>query len=295
MRHTTSAIFLRWTAPVWLLACMVMPAFAAPLRATLTEGETRRYALEQTTTVTVFDQSTIVNSHFTYHLETTSVTEDGASVRITIESVRMRMSQGDTTIEYDSEQPADEGAPPNPLAGALDNVAGAEMSLRVAPSGEVVSIDDSVIRNNPVLMQLLDPESQRRSLSRLFRVEGAPEEINAGDAWSVTTTQDIDQMIGVQFTYTYAVEMIEEQRTTIDLSGEARLMISDENMPEELRPSLTLHELSGRVVWSAAPAALESYSVLTDFTLEGMNPQSGQRVAARLRQDQTLHRLKESD
>lgn len=264
---------------------------AAPLRAALDEGETRQYELDQFTNVSAMGQATEVSSRFSYRLETLSVTDDGAAVRVSIDNVRMSMAQGDISIAYDSDEDVAENAPPNPLAGALEPLVGAAMTLHIAATGEVVSVDDSVIRDSPVLSQLLEPESQRRSLSRLFRVEGAPDAIAVDDTWSVAITQDIDEFIGVRFTHTYRVESITDGVATLSLTGDARLTISDENLPPEMRPELTLHEISGRVQWNNEKSALENYSIVTDFTLAGMNPQINQRVEARLRQEQTIRRV----
>ncbi len=267
---------------------------AAPLRAQFTEGASHRYALTQSTAVNVMDQETNIKSQFTYLVETISVGDDSATVRVTIDQVSMDMAQDGTSVSYDSDEALPEGEAESPLAGALAPVIGAVMTLELAPNGEVASVDDSVIRDNPVLAQLLEPESQRRSLSRLFRVEGAPDAIVEGDTWSITMSQPIDQVIGVQFTHAYAVESIKDGVITLALSGDSRLTISDDNLPQEMRPELTLHELSGKVVWNEKDGKLESYAITTDFTIAGMNPQLGQRVEARLRQEQTLSRLNDT-
>ena len=264
---------------------------AAPLRATFEAGDANAYELAQTTSIHVFGQSTTVESRFRYAVDTMDVDNAGATVDVAFTAVRMRMSQGDESVEFDSDAPPADDAATDPMAGALTPLVGASMSLRVSPAGDVESIDDSVIRSNPVLSQLLDAESQRRSLSRLFRVEGAPDDITVGDTWSIATVQDIDQLIGVRFTNTFTVSAYDDGRYTIELSGDAGVLIRDENMPEDLRPELTLHQLDGEIIWNADAGRLERYAVVTDFTLAGVNPQLGQQVQARLKQDQTLRRL----
>ena len=287
-------MFKNASNPLVLTATLLIGAAtvaAAPLRATLELGDAHTFELAQKTSVSVFGQSTDVESRFLYEIDTVDVVEDGATVNATFTAVRMKMSQGERSEEFDSEAAPEDIDENNPMVGALKPLVGARMSLRVSSSGNIESINDAVIRSNAILSQLMDAESQRRSLTRLFRVEGAPDEIEVGDSWSIATVQDIDQLIGVRFTHTYTVESFEDGLYTIAMSGDANVLIRDENMPEDLRPELTLHEFDGEVIWNAEAGILDRYAIVTDFTLAGMNPQLGQQVEARLRQDQTLSRI----
>ncbi|MEC9374050.1 MAG: DUF6263 family protein [Planctomycetota bacterium] len=245
---------------------------SAPLVTALEQGKEMVYELVQHQEVSIPEMGATRETDITTvtALRVKEAGDGPALVGLTYEAMALAVSQQGQSVAYDSREPSD-----SPMAQQLkpliDAVVGATLDLRVAESGEVTEVEGlDALLSGPMgqaLAQMLDEETLRRSFTQVFAVTPDRMTGSVGDTWTVTQRTPLDPNAAVVVELTLKIERIEGGETTISMTGDANLELSEMAESQGISGEITDVRIEGTIQRNAEDGTLRSYELNTAFEL----------------------------
>jgi len=193
--------------------------------------------------------------------------EHGAVLELVYESIRLKLTTGDTTIDFDSTKPASTS---DPIGAALGAAAGATLTIHTNAAGAVTKVEGgealglgSLLTGAPGAAAGIPKDA----LGLIAPSAGAPAKAKAGDSWTSHDSLAGSLLGNVAMTTRHTLKSIRGSLAHVDISGSMEPASNDPaGTPSPFK--VTSASTTGSYQWDAAAGRLESMDLHQSTRIE---------------------------
>lgn len=195
--------------------------------------------------------------------------EGGAVLELVYESVKLKLTAGETQIDFDSTKPA---ASDDPIAAALGAVAGTTLTIHTDAAGAITKVEGGDSLGLGALLGQLagasgTPRGPKDAFGLIAPSSSAPTRVKVGDSWTHHDTLTASLLGNVAMTTRHTLKSIRGSLAHVDISGSMEPASNDPaGTPSPFK--VTSATTAGSYQWDAAAGRLESMDLHQSTRIE---------------------------